>query len=270
MKDRQKIRTAWQNRLPTGIRARRVLFGGLAFVLVGLLLCVVLSVTLSRQKITGVFLSADSSSVYSSEELIEASGLLVGDGFWVRSERDVEKAVKKTYPAVESVRLNRLADGRISLTVTDVKAAYLASIDGEAYVLDADLRVLRRANGDEELIRLRLPREIEVVPGEIPDLGRDSAYDLAFVETLLQSPIGPSVTGINLEKRYYLTALYNGRVRILFGTSADLDKKLTLCAEIFRSTDYLTIEYAELDVSDLEKSVLHPCDKATATGDFTD
>lgn len=269
MKERQ-IRTAWQNRMPAGIRARRVLFGGAAFVVVGLILCIVLSITLSRQTITEIILSADSSSVYTLGELTEAAEIRVGGGFWERSEKQIGDAVKRVYPAVGEVRMKRMSDGRVSLTVSDIAPVYRAWFGGTEYVLDADLRVLREARPEDDVIRLFLPDGIVAVPGEVPDLGRDSSYDLDFIARLLNSPIGKSVGAINLEKRYRLSALCNGRIRVFFGTAADLDKKLLLCDAVFRSTDYLTVEYAELDVSDIQKTVLHPCDRATVMGDFTD
>lgn len=222
---------------------------------------------------------------YEAEIIAEASEITVGDSMMSFDKRGLEEKLQKYYPLIRSLRVHRRLNGEVILRVTEETELYYTCHRSNYYLISAkDLTVLGIASyGDEyksygavylglpEEARLRvgekitfsyLPYEPVSAPEELATYEIDTeeaeaqyAYVWTFTEAVETSAMAGRITGMELGDLYDLYLIFDGRIKIRFGSMTDLDRKIgqavTVLQEEVASGSSLP---AVLDVSNPQKS----------------
>lgn len=222
---------------------------------------------------------------YDAEILIEASEIRAGDSMMSFGGKSLEQQLRADYPLLRSVKVRRRLNGQVILKVIEETDLYYTCHHSNYYLISAqDLIVLGVSShgteyenygamyiGFPEEARIRLgekitfaylpyepvsaPEELatfEIVTGEAE---QEYAYVWSFVKAVRDtSALEGRVTGMELGDRYDLYLVFDGHVKIRFGSMKELDRKLTQAVEILsREIDGSRMP-AVLDVSNIEKS----------------
>lgn len=246
------------------------------YLLVGVLVVlvfVVLSLTvffrLSTFKVEG-----DTS--YTSERIIEESGLVLGENLLRLDEETAEQNILIALPFIETVDVKIELPSTVKINVTAAaEYAYLPCGD-YCYIVNSLGRVLKRSDiTPEELIELKgiAPPEktVEVNSAEgnrtylvFDDERTQNAFSL-LAEELSVSHIG-RITRIEMPDYLNIAFIVDGRVRVELGNMVDMDYKMKYVRKLFADESYMPkTGYAILDVSNTERVSL----KTNITGNIT-
>lgn len=196
------------------------------FLCIGIIFALTMFFNISEITVTG-------DMVYSSEDIVEKSGVVIGDNLIFVSKKKINEQVSTELPYVGSVKVKRHLPTKLELIVTKTEAAYAVVIDGYYTLLDSNGKVLEK---DLEYVAENI---ILLNIGEITsaELGRKvSGTSDEYLEKLIDirnacEDCGvEDITAIDLSDIYDIKLTYQGRIILELGeTSKDtLYKKLSL------------------------------------------
>jgi len=181
-------------------------------------------------------IAVDGTTLYSTEDIIIASGVAMGDKLYSFDTSDVAAAITFRCPYIKSVEVSRGIPNKLSLTLTDDTAVYYACVWGDWLKLSSGLRVLEVTDEEtaksEGLTMLTLPEIVYSVAGgviefENPKDERFIRDTLASVEASQLSRSG-KIDSIDLSNEYDITMQYDGKYLMKYGGEADLELKLLM------------------------------------------
>ncbi|MBQ8741875.1 MAG: FtsQ-type POTRA domain-containing protein [Clostridia bacterium] len=230
-KDRAKIFSAKSSR-----NRMRIISRIAYFVVVFLILLLVLFL------IGKLFFSVDTfivngSEVYTRNEIVEKCGYDKGDLIFFVSEKEIRENIKKEFPFVDNVTIEKQLPGTVIINLTDEQESFYFKYDDKFYVVSAGLKVLAEMD-NEEKIRDRYGK---IVPMEIdgknikqisltkelvffdPEAFRRHEKILSLV---CNTWIYEKLTSLDVSDIYDVSLVYDGRIEIYFGKHMDLAKKL--------------------------------------------
>ena len=195
------------------------------FLCIGIIFALTMFFNISEITVTG-------DTVYSSEDIIEKSGVVIGDNLIFTSKKKINEQVSTELPYVGSVKVKRHLPTKLELIVTKTDAVYAVVIDGYYTLLDANGKVLEK---DLEYVAENI---ILLNIGEITsaELGRTvcGTSDI-YLEKLVSirnacNECGiDDITAIDLSEIYDIKLTYQGRIILELGetTKDTLYKKLS-------------------------------------------
>ncbi len=207
-------------------------------------------------KVTGV--SATDGQLYSATVLVEYAEIEPGDEFLGFDAFAVEKQLRKSLPLLDRVKVKKHLSGEVTIEVTEITELYYTRHNQNYYILSAEthevlcvaaaptearrvgavylgLPEATRVRVGEELSFINLPYDPETAGTELSTYEvetdppeEENAYVFELVETLMATPLGARVVGMELSDRYDITVVLEGRIRIDLGDMEELERKLTL------------------------------------------
>ncbi len=205
-----------------------------------------------------IIISGD--SPYTPQQIIDASGMSIGDSLYRADGRSAEEAISNNLPYILSVDVKIKLPSSVYITVESQSAVMYAEIAGEYYALSGDMRVLERSVSADEfisrgLLYITLPPVGNAVVGSRLTLsnGWDPAYIGEIAEVLENSELSGRIDRLFLDERFNIILSVDGRYRICFGSDQNAADKALAAARVieaygdkFGSADLR----AEIDVSD--------------------
>lgn len=123
-------------------------------------------------------------SRYTAEEIIEASGIEIGDNLIALSKSQVASRIRTQLPYVESVAIDRMLPDGVLLTVRErVAAAAVDSGDGR-WLISAQGKLLERAEGEQVMVITGLTAQVPYA-GEQLQVAAGEETTLSYVLALL-------------------------------------------------------------------------------------
>lgn len=197
-----------------------------AFLCIGIIFALTMFFNISEITVTG-------DTVYSSEDIIEKSGVVVGDNLIFTSKKKINEQVSTELPYVGSVKVKRHLPTKLELIVTKTEAVYAVVIDGYYTLLDSNGKVLEKdlEYVAENIILLNIG-EIETAELGKRISGKSDSYleKLIDIRNACEDCGIEDITAIDLSDIYDIKLTYQGRIILELGeTSKDtLYKKLSL------------------------------------------
>lgn len=245
------------------LSAKKTLLFSICAISTAIIVCMLVSLIIGVQSIQVI--GADMSS---ADEIIAASGIKEGSGYFSYNTSRSEKKILDSVPCIKEVEIDRSIFGKVSINVTEKNAYWYTELFGEYYVLSDELEIIRHCESKTELVqrglvRLDFPKVESAVLGrviEISDGDRDCSFVEEFLSEVRESKLYKEgrINGIRIETKFEIFAACDLRHQIFLGkyTSATLKldtAKLTLEDENFSGEGNWS-----LDVSDLPKVVTRP------------
>lgn len=245
-----------------GKAAEPVRFGHIPLILLGALGAAVLTlILLLLSRLWEVSeVTAEDGQLYSAALLVEKAGVVAGDEYWGFDTWDVGKQLKKELPLIEKAKVRRHLDGSISISVTEVTNLYYTCHNVNYYIISAEDREVLSVDATPHEARrvgaiyLGLPSSTRVRVGdklsfvnlpyapetegyeyttyevETDEPAVEYAYVFDFVKTVMDTPLAPRITGMELGDRYNIYFILDNRIKIRIGDMSELDRKLDLGA----------------------------------------
>lgn len=228
--------------------------------------------------------SVEGTVQYDAEIIADASGIAVGESMTDFDRRSLEETLKKDYPLIRSVKVRRRLNGEVILKITEETDIYYTCHHSNYYLISGrDLTVLGVSSYGVEYqsygaVYLGLPEEARVRVGEkltfayLPyepvsapeplatyeietkEAEEEYRYVWTFREKVESSALAGHITGMELGDKYDLYLVYDGHVKIRFGSMDELDRKISQAIEVLERELDGERALAVLDVSDIQKS----------------
>lgn len=241
-------------------RARRRRRRMILFYLFTFFLVIAAAVTLSLTVLFRIdTIRVENTSSYSQEEILEACGIQTGENLFLADVDGAQKRVDEKLPLTGRVSVTRKLPATVVVTVEEPVVSAAFEQDGKYILLSDEEKVLQITDTQ--------PSGCPVVAGltlKDPQAGKkakasDEKALAAFekvTETLEKCQLFDDITRIDVGDIYQMMVVYQGRIRILLGTSNDLETKINAAKKIVEQ-ELGEDEKGELDVSltrDLKKA----------------
>lgn len=221
-------RERYEQRLKAVKRNRKI--ATIAGLCVVIIMAVVIVSTTVLFNITGIKVTKPGAN-YTANEIISASGLNTGDNMIRTDFKKSAERIETNLPYVLEATISKKLSGEISISIKDTSAAILIELD-EGYAL-ADIRgkvleIVEKAPKDNTFMSLKTSKTVNAVPGTFFNFADDNEkmiYDKIITE-LKNTGIYENITSIDISDHSSVKIEYQNRLRLLVGTTQDLDVKL--------------------------------------------
>ena len=174
---------------------------------------------------------------YEVEDIINASGVRLGDRLYWLNASKAEANLLKECPYLKSATVKRKFPNKICFSVEERVAGWYVQIGEDFYALDYDLIVLRETAREDELFErgmtgLILPELQSAVVGEYPGFASDDEHlmteTLKIVDAIRTHDIKERLTFLDLSNRFEIKMTVDGSYDVNFGDMDGFEDKLNL------------------------------------------
>ena len=196
------------------------------FLCIGIIFALTMFFNISEITVTG-------DTVYSSEDVIEESGVVIGDNLIFVSKKKINEQVSTELPYVGSVKVKRHLPTKLELIITKTDAVYAVVNDGYYTLLDETGKVLEKdlEYVAENIILLNIGEITSTELGKKISCESDDYLEkLVNIRNAYKDCGIKDITAIDLSDIYDIKLTYQGRIILELGeTNKDnLYKKLSL------------------------------------------
>lgn len=225
---RPEARERYEKRLKIVKRNRKILSAvciALGVVAVVLALSMTVLFNISSVKIAGT------GTTYGEKEIVMASGLNVGDNMVRTNFKKVEERIEKSLPYVMDADISKTLSGKVTIKITETKAAIVIASDDGYIIADAQGKTLAVQNNlpeNSKLMLLKLKGGVTAATGEVfgfSDEEEKKIYD-QLVSELTSAGMFKDITEMDLTQQSSIKLIYQGRLRLLLGASDKLAEKI--------------------------------------------
>lgn len=230
-------RAKYENDLRKVNRNRKILFG-LVGTVVAALVILVLSITVLFN-VTSIKV-VEAGKRYTADQIIMASGLDVGDNMIRTNFDSVAERIETSLPYILEAKITKKLSGEVKITVKDTSEAFVVEFSkGDLLVTDKNgkaLRTVKEYPEDCKLMKIKTTSEPFSTIGSVFKLSNETEnknYNALKAE-LTELGLFGKITEIDLRDANSLKVVYENRLRLLIGTTDDLDTKLKSAAETIK------------------------------------
>lgn len=211
-------------------RKRNVIKALLFTVIIAAAILVSLSLTVLF-KIESITVSGD--IMYTDEQIIESSGVELGDNLWRTTSKNVTAELSTSLPYVGSVKVKRTIPSTIELEVTQAVPTYSIEKSKKYILLDENNKVLEeKAEKKGDTIQIKGIDLLNTKPGTVLTVKSPESLNAAKDIVSKAEANGIKLTEVDVSDINLLSAVYNGKIRLDFGSESDMDEKLKMAKEI--------------------------------------
>ena len=150
-------------------KKRRISKTSTLYIAIGVLLISVMTIIGTSAFLSVKDFIVEGGSMYSAEEIVEASGLSPGDNLLFIDSQNVSQRIREELPFVSDVEIKRVLPDTVSIDVTESIAVASITFAGEVYVIDSNGRLLSRSPVGEPAQSEMLQGLIEIRGAEIEE-----------------------------------------------------------------------------------------------------
>ena len=181
-------------------------------------------------------------SLYNGEDLIKASGIVIGDNLLFLDINAAQQGIYRTMPYINDVIIEYRLPDKVIISVSETTA--LAVIDdlGSAVVIDSSGKVLERLDAKPAgLIETRgytpgsaiVGSDLKAIPGDETRL----RYMLDILAAIEIEGIQDDVTVIDVTNIAYISFVYLGRFTVIVGTPENVGLRLIKLPDIIADVE---------------------------------
>ena len=167
---------------------RQLSKGSIAYIALGIVLIAVMTVAGMSAFLRTTDFVVEGTSIYSVEEVVEASGLSVGANLMFVNTQNAIQNIRSELPFVSAVEITRKLPDTVHIQITESVAVAYIFFAGDYYIIDSTGRVLERSRGGDGSITIANINDLVEIRGvEIEETDPGSMLKPVFgTETKLQ------------------------------------------------------------------------------------
>ena len=222
-------------------------FAAVAFVLIAL---VSLLFPVKKFEMTG-------DTHYEQEELIDASGIRLGDRLYWLSASKAEQALMEGCPYIKSVNIKRKFPNKICFEVEERVPGWYVQIGEDLYALDYDLKVLLETSKEDSLMergltRLVIPELKSAIIGDLPEFAPKDEHlrteTLKIIDSIRTHRIKERLTYLDLSNRFDIKMTVDETYTVNLGDMSDFETKFDMVEEIIETSESIGYIGGEINV----------------------
>ncbi len=204
---------------------------------------------------------------YFAGEIAEGANIKKGDKLYRLDKKKAEEAILLNCPYIEKVDIKTSFPNKIKFEVECYEPIWYIEISEDFYVLDENLRVLEETRNkerlyDSEISSLTLPNVKKAIVGQELIFGSsevETEATLEIMETILESPIRPMMSGADIDNRYDIHFEFDsltgytkleGRFSVSVGGYSKLATKLDYIARAIEKENLQNVGGGTINVSE--------------------
>ncbi len=208
-------------------RRKKIIFRtiiGVVFFCIGIILALTLFFNINKIVVSG-------DKVYSDKEIIDASGVEIGDNLIFLSKSSLNEKISTKLAYVGSAKIKRRLPSTLEIVITKTDAYMATSSDGYYILLDKYGKVLEKdlETVGENIVLANLGEISSIEIGETIVLKEEKIFSkLNSVLSTCESVGLTDITTIDLSNIYNIKLIYQGRITLELGEtdSENLSSKL--------------------------------------------
>lgn len=171
---------------------------------------------------------------YTTEEIIEASGIDMGDNLFFINRSTASSNIFSRKPFVEEASIERVLPNTIIIHVEESRGLAYVDWEGQTWMMTAGCKMLGSGTTEEiqGLIHVKNITPANVSAGEIMTVDASESLKLTYVQELLQCMDGLGMTAdvaeIDIENAADPTFEYLDRFTVKMGPNENTDYKLRM------------------------------------------
>ena len=233
------------------------------YIILVLVLAFIVAVALFRFFFRVEKITAEGSTRYSFEDIVNDSGIVKGQSMFFISESKVQERLKSKYPYIEKVTVDRKMPSGVKITVEERSVMAYIGVNGELFALSEDMYVLDRITENDlhdGLIKINasVSNLRKAVVGELLEFfdPKTSKCIFTLLETLDENGVKDQVSSINADNRFSLSMRYGDRFTVYLGSIEDIEIKIPFLIGIIESLG--KTDKGKIDVSSAENATFSP------------
>ncbi len=175
------------------------------------------------------------SSIYTSDEIIYASGIINGDNLVLMQKSDIEARIEKSLPYIKRAEIISSYPDSVGISVEPAEEKYIISNENGQFVADNDFKILRTiGNSQNNLVKLVGVSTNEIEAGlkiEFVDNQQKDIIDNIFS---ICADKGFNLSYIDVTKSIDISFVINERILVQIGSYTDLGGKITHLTEVVK------------------------------------
>ncbi len=194
-------------------------------------------------------------TIYSDEQIINASGIEIGENLFLFNTQHVITQMRTTLPYLDEINISRIIPGSVKITATNAVATYSLQVGSNWLVLSDKFIVLEtKSDKPPDLVtitgvKVTTPYEpgFEIVLED----GAELSILKQLQNELAANALAP-VDKINLENLADINFVYDDRILVVLGNANELEEKINFVHYILNAegAEGLSVEeQGTLDVS---------------------
>lgn len=193
---------------------------------------------------------------YSESQIIKASGIKTGTNILKINIKNSENDICEMLPYIQSAKVKLSLPTSIKIEVTAAKAEYLVENGKKLIAADEALKVL-----DDNVDAEKVKGAVKITGAKIKSSQVGSAIkfekdtqfdDLKNMISGIKASKTTKISEMDITDSFQISALYDNRVTIIFGSSHNIPEKLTSASAIIEKELHKT-DKGKLDVSTLNR-----------------
>ncbi len=178
------------------------------------------------------------SSIYSTEDIIYASGIMNGDNLLRMPSAEIKARIVKALPYIKEAEIIKSFPDAVGIRVEPATEKYLILNDGVNYVADSDFKILRSVTEfNSETVRVKGITAEGFYEGQELQFSDKQQKDVFNDIMSICTEKGLNVTFVNIEKLVDINFAIDDRILVKLGTYSDLSEKLTHLQYMLQSVD---------------------------------
>ncbi len=218
--------------------------------------CMIINISIGVREI-----EIEGADLCTEEEILSASGVAAGRGYFSYNTSRSEKNVQRLYPCVVEINISRSVFGKVKISITEEKALWYVESFDEYFALSEDLRVIKSSDSRDRfiahgLVRLDFPEIKSLILGqviEVRDDIRDTDYIPAFLEEVKKTDIYSSgrLDHIRFKNKFEVFMVVDCQYKVIFGNCKNVEKKMFGLKSVLAEERFSGEDKWEINVSDL-------------------
>ena len=210
-------------------KKRKSLFAPISVLLVGVAIIFGMGVFFRVQEI-----EVNGSVSYTDDEVIEASGIDIGDNLFFINRISASSRIFSRLPFVEEASIERVLPNKLIITVDESFALAYVSWEGQSWMMTGNCKLLGSGTGDELSGLIHVLNIFPTNPkaGEIMTVETGESLKLTYLQTLLhamqQLGITTDVADLDMQNPANPTFRYLDRFTVKMGPNDNTDYKLRM------------------------------------------
>lgn len=194
---------------------------------------------------------------YTTDELIAASGLRVGDNLLHIKETEAEERIVAALDYIDTAEVKKIYPTKIMISVKEAEKWYCMESGGKTVCVSRKGKILDN-NGDDGLVLIRGYEPVSTDIGEWAQSQTEAKNTLP--EQLLNAADAAGLSGItevDITDRFSITAKIGSRITMKLGNAEELETKFRIADSIIK-TQLSPNEEVVLKLDDTDKIAYRP------------
>lgn len=183
-------------------------------------------------------ITVDGDTRYTAEQIIENSGVKVGDNLWRTTSEKVTTVLAEALPYVKSVTVERSIPSSVVLKIEEATPLYSIEKNKKYILVDENDKVLdSSAEKSGKSVKIKGLKLLNTKAGTTLTVQSSKEFTVAKEIVTLALDSEMTLSEIDVSDINLITAIYSSRLKLEFGSRNDIEKKIKMASEVIKKLE---------------------------------